>query len=113
MNSYRYSESAGPWWVDRQRKRNVTSALPFFKSMTSVLEVKSTNVRGIKEFWGSLSVQVWHKESRSVPVVALDFEPEVQGFLISCNEAFDRLCPRNPDGIPREVTSSSAATHFD
>jgi len=70
MNSYRYSESAGPWWVDRQRKRNVTSALPFFKSMTSVLEVKSTNVRGIKEFWGSLSVQVWHKESRSVPVVA-------------------------------------------
>src|SRR5258706_15494771 len=70
MNSYRYSESAGPWWVDRHRNRKVTSALPFFRSMTSVLEVKSTNVRGIKEFWGSLSVQPRHKESRSVPVVA-------------------------------------------
>ena len=70
IDSYRYSESLGPWWVDRQRNRKVTSALPFFRSMTSVLEVKSTNLRGVKRFWGSLSVQVQHKESRIVPVVA-------------------------------------------
>jgi len=62
-NRYRYSESADPWWVERQRNRKATSALPFFRSIMSVLEVKSTTVRGIKEFRGSLRVQVRHNES--------------------------------------------------
>ena len=69
MDSYRYSESAGPWWLDRQRNRKITCALPFFRSMTSVVDLKSTNVRA-KEFWGSLLVQLLHKEERIVPVVA-------------------------------------------
>ena len=69
MDSYRYSESAGPWWLDRQRNRKITCTLPFFKSMTSVEDLKSTSVRA-KEFWGSLSVQLLHKEWRIVPVVA-------------------------------------------
>src|SRR5258706_5443037 len=70
MNTYRYSESAGPWWPDRHRNRKTTCALPLFRSMTSVLDLKSTNVRGTTEFRGSLSMQVWHGESRIVPVVA-------------------------------------------
>ena len=48
----------------------MTTALPFLRSMILVLEVKSTNVCGSKEFRGSLSVQVRHGESRIVPVVA-------------------------------------------
>ena len=41
---------------------------------------------------------------------ALDFEPEVQGFLISCDRALDRLCLRNTDGIPRKIHSYRAGT---
>jgi len=44
--------------------------LAIFQVEDVSLEVKSTNVRGIREFWGSLSVQFRHKESRRVPVVA-------------------------------------------
>ena len=44
---------------------------------------------------------------------ALDIEPEVQGFLISCDRALDRLCLRNTDGIPRKFHSYIAGTYFD
>ena len=44
---------------------------------------------------------------------ALDFEPEVQDLLVSCNRTIDRLCPRNTDGIPWEVHSYKAGTYFD
>src|ERR1700749_1035927 len=70
MNGYRYSESEIPWWVERHRNRNVTFALPLLKSMMSVLETKSTNVGGITELRDSFLVQLLHKVSRIVPVVA-------------------------------------------
>ena len=65
----------------------MTSALPFFRSMMSVLEVKSTNVRGTKVFRGSLRVHVRHKESRRVPVVApLTSSRKSRAFLFSVTE---------------------------
>ena len=69
LNNYPYSESAIPWCVERHRNRKAMRALPLFKSMRSVLEVKSTNVGYIKEFRDSFSSQLSHK-LRIVPVVA-------------------------------------------
>jgi len=89
---YRYSESAGPWWVERQRNRKATSALPFFRSIMSALDMKSTTVPGIKEFPGSLKVQVLHKESRRVPVVApLTSSRKSRAFLFPTTERLTDL----------------------
>jgi hypothetical protein len=53
----------------------------------SVLELKSTNVRDTEDFRGSLRVQVRHKESRRVPVVApLASSRKSRAFLFPATE---------------------------
>jgi len=51
--------------------------------------------------------------AKSASCRTFDFDPEVQGFLISYDRALDRLCLRNPDAIPRKIRSHRAGTYFD
>jgi len=59
------------------------------------------------------SASAAQRVAKSTRCRTYDFEPEVQGFLISCDRALDRLCLRNPDAIPRKIRSHRAGTYFD
>jgi hypothetical protein len=60
----------------------------------------------------SQSASPAQKVAQSASCRTFDFEPEVQGLLISCDSALDRLCLRDPEAIPRKVDSHRAGTNF-
>jgi len=61
----------------------------------------------------SQSASPAQRVAKSARCRTFDFEPEVQGILISYDRALDRLCLRNADAIPWKIDSHRAETYFD